>query len=150
MSVSYAEAEAEGSKIEVRMHGAGSTANIAAITPAPAAPIVCVPSMYRERLRRWSNFKSQARRRNKSRGITVTISQWAYFSLITQPCAYCGARPPPGKFVGVDRLRSDGIYSWENCTPCCKICNFMKGSLSVPQFFAHIQAIVAHQRQTLA
>ncbi len=145
MSASYA----SGCSIEVRMHGGGSPEDSAAqisAQPAPVMPIVCLPSTYRELLRRWSNFNSQARRRNKGRGIAVTMRRCTYLSLITQPCAYCGARPLPGQFVGVDRLRSDGIYSPENSVPCCKVCNFMKGSLSVPQFFSHLKAIAAHQK----
>lgn len=145
MSASYT----SGCSIEVRMHGGGSPEDSAAqisAQPAPVMPIVCLQSTYREPLRRWSNFNSQARRRNKGRGIAVTMRRCTYLSLITQPCAYCGARPLPGQFVGVDRLRSDGIYSPENSVPCCKVCNFMKGSLSVPQFFSHLKAIAAHQK----
>lgn len=57
-----------------------------------------------------------------------------------KPCAYCGdiAR-------GIDRIDSSESYVVENCTPCCGICNSMKGTLSVKEFSEKILQIFIYR-----
>lgn len=57
-----------------------------------------------------------------------------------KPCSYCGdvAR-------GIDRMNSSGSYVAENCTPCCRICNSMKSTLSVKEFEEKILQIFIYR-----
>jgi len=89
---------------------------------------------------RWSNFKSQSRRRQ----IRVTITLMDYFAIILKPCEYCGDRHYSSSLNGVDRVDSNGSYSIENSVPCCKTCNFMKGSMKKWEFLAQVNAIRDH------
>lgn len=67
-------------------------------------------------------------------------------------CYYCGANPeirrkqfynnrwiPP--FNGIDRYSNAGGYYKENCVPCCKKCNRMKGMLDPLEFLEKVGQI---------
>jgi hypothetical protein len=54
-------------------------------------------------------------------------------TLFLSPCFYCGYKHEQ-KLNGIDELIYNGTYNSENCVPCCKICNFMKGCLDVDVF----------------
>jgi hypothetical protein len=72
--------------------------------------------------------------------------------LTSSNCYYCGCRPqfvsygmgpgftPEGiawsayTYNGIDRVDNTKGYIEENCEPCCKTCNVMKGSLDQKQF----------------
>lgn len=78
----------------------------------------------------------------------------AFFHYITsQDCVYCGA--PPNQIVrrdnhhngnyiynGIDRFDNSLGYIESNCVPCCKICNVMKFTLNIDEFYKHIQQIL--------
>lgn len=68
-------------------------------------------------------------------GTPLTLERFAI--LITQPCSYCGDN---GK-VGIDRIDNSQGYTTENSTPCCKICNFMKKTMTKEDFLKHITKI---------
>lgn len=92
--------------------------------------------------------KSKGRIKNK-----LSIKDYSKMSL--ENCNYCGEEPREvnylykekgveknlPKFNGIDRIDSSLDYSLDNCVPCCGICNTMKASLSVDDFFNHIRKI---------
>lgn len=48
---------------------------------------------------------------------------------------------------GVDRVDSSKGYEVGNCVPCCHVCNVMKASLSVEDFYSHIEQILSVKRK---
>jgi len=86
---------------------------------------------------RFANIKHNS----KSRKIDFQITLEEFRDLFYEkPCSYCGdiAR-------GIDRIDSSGSYVAENCTPCCGICNSMKGTLSVEEFDKKILQIFIYR-----
>ena len=77
----------------------------------------------------------------------MSIALLDYFAIILQPCYYCGGRHVDLVLNGVDRVDSKGSYSIENSVPCCKTCNFMKGSMGKREFLDQAVAIQKHAGQ---
>lgn len=90
-------------------------------------------------------YKSAAKRRKIDWELPDLVAE----SLVTQSCYYCGIAPSQrmvrrrgsGVFNGIDRKDSSIGYTKDNCVPCCKVCNFMKGTLSVNDFINKIKQI---------
>ena len=89
---------------------------------------------------RWSQFKNQARQRNK----TVEITFHEYTTLIKSTCAYCGTEPSKSVRIGVDRLNNNRGYVKGNVAPCCAPCNYMKRAMPVSAFLGHVALICSH------
>lgn len=67
------------------------------------------------------------------------ISLEEYDKLTTEkPCYYCGKNE--GR-CGLDRVDSSKDYSFENCVPCCIVCNRMKTNMNKNKFFEQIKMI---------
>jgi ribosomal protein L24E len=63
----------------------------------------------------------------KQRSIKVSLIFEDYLKLVeSNQCHYCGGDlPPTGS--GIDRKVSSDGYTLENCVPCCKVCNLIRG-----------------------
>ena len=66
---------------------------------------------------------------------------------------WTGIIPPWGSYLGdaaffiyngLDRLDSSRNHSKDNVVPCCKRCNWTKGSRPMDEFLAHVTAIAQH------
>jgi hypothetical protein len=79
----------------------------------------------------------------KIRNIGFELSKEDFETLVLQSCYYCG-ESKEGEVIGVDRLDSLMKYTINNCVPCCKTCNFMKGTLSKTTFIAQAHKIAEH------
>lgn len=79
----------------------------------------------------------------KIRNIGFELSKEDFETLVLQSCYYCG-ESKEGEVIGVDRLDSLMKYTIINCVPCCKTCNFMKGTLSKTTFIAQAHKIADH------
>jgi len=79
----------------------------------------------------------------KIRNIGFELTKEEFEKLVLQPCYYCG-ESKEGEVIGVDRLDSLMKYTINNCVPCCKTCNFMKGTLSMSRFIQHSHKIAKH------
>jgi hypothetical protein len=75
------------------------------------------------------------------KGFEFSISQDSFDQIVNGQCYYCGVMQDRG-FNGIDRMNSSIGYVIENCVSCCKICNYMKGSLSVDVFVKRIEHIL--------
>lgn len=74
----------------------------------------------------------------KERNYECTLSKDDFTNIISKPCVYCGENE---KRIGIDRKDSLQGYTKENSSPCCKVCNYMKRSLTVKDFLEHIAKI---------
>jgi hypothetical protein len=79
----------------------------------------------------------------KNRNIGFELSQEEFELLVMQPCNYCG-ESKEGEVIGVDRVDSSKQYCTDNCVPCCKTCNFMKGSININTFIEHAHKIAKY------
>ena len=69
-----------------------------------------------------------------------------FISIVNNDCEYCGYKNT--NFVnGIDRKSSSVGYILENCAACCKMCNYMKGSLSVDVFIKRVEHILTNQNK---
>ena len=71
----------------------------------------------------------------KQRGIEFLLTEGQAAEMIKKPCTYCGK---PG-LSGIDRIDSNGVYTIENCEPCCYSCNTRKGTKSKEVFLQEIK-----------
>lgn len=98
----------------------------------------------------YASYRCDARRRN--RVFTLTYEQFRI--LVTGDCCYCGSSPSPYKtssvqssdFNGIDRVDNSLPYVWENCKPCCRICNRAKRSLPEAEFRSWISQLCEFNR----
>ena len=92
------------------------------------------------------------RRGAERRGLDFTLTLAEFTEITSKPCFYCGQAPSPflhyrrgneipPNFSGVDRADNTKGYHLDNCVPCCKACNLMKGSLPRETFMGKIEAI---------
>lgn len=67
------------------------------------------------------------KRSAEQRNIPWELSDEDAKSFLIQPCIYCEHIDLTVRVNGIDRLDSAKGYTLENCKPCCKDCNYMKG-----------------------
>jgi hypothetical protein len=102
----------------------------------------------------WLSYKYGA----KLRGLRWSLSKKQFEKLVTSLCFYCGASPlprmgitsrsrRPAMLTGVDRADSSKSYTKQNCVPCCKTCNLMKGSLSSGAFLIQVSKIYKNKKE---
>jgi hypothetical protein len=107
--------------------------------------------------RLYSSMRSNGR--NNKKGFDLSFN--VFCLLISSDCFYCGEAPSNTlkdvnkfglisqeelKYSGIDRANDNEGYTNENCVPCCKICNFCKGSMNKESFLSHI-AKISHFRK---
>jgi hypothetical protein len=95
---------------------------------------------YRQSLAgRFSKLKTNA----KQRGLIVEIGFEEYKKIVSEKCYLCGGETLSLKSGhGVDRLDNSQGYIFENCRPCCGVCNKMKMDMSLEVFITNIKRIV--------
>lgn len=86
------------------------------------------------------------------RGLSFGLSFELFLRLTAMPCHYCGSPParrvsgyPAFAFSGIDRMHNTTGYVEGNVQPCCRTCNFGKGSLSYSEYVAWLDRLVAHR-----
>ncbi len=88
----------------------------------------------------YNYYKSNAKKRN----LEFNLSKEQFVELTQKNCTYCNAKPSNlkssknyyGSFLynGIDRIDSSKGYLIDNCTTCCKNCNYAKSQLTVDEF----------------
>lgn len=89
------------------------------------------------------------RRQALKRGFVFELTKTEFLSFLCQPCHYCNSEPSNTKterhisvkYNGIDRLDSSVGYVFDNCVPCCHLCNDMKGTLSKSNFLDQVNKI---------
>jgi hypothetical protein len=64
--------------------------------------------------------------------------------MMTSECTYCGYMNLDMITNGIDRLDSSKGYTSDNCVPCCKDCNYLKGTYDPVSFLNKCKQIVSH------
>jgi len=76
----------------------------------------------------------------KDRNLSFDLSKEKFEELVSTPCFYCSIYNEK-EVIGIDRINSSKNYTVENCVPCCKTCNYMKGTLSRRAFILQAHKI---------
>lgn len=63
--------------------------------------------------------------------------------MLVMPCVYCAHLNLEVRVNGIDRLDSSKGYTTENCRPCCKDCNYMKGTYDPLTFIERARLIAS-------
>lgn len=80
----------------------------------------------------------------KERDFPFELSLEEFDEITKMPCEYCGGYSDEldgSKFNGIDRIDSSSGYVYENCVPCCEMCNRMKMAYDLHDFLEHIKTI---------
>lgn len=93
----------------------------------------------------------------KIRNIDNSLTREEWEDLITQECEYCGSPPlkqiirSKGSFLtyisGIDRINNNDGYHLDNCVPCCKYCNYAKGTMDLDDWLDHLELILKKQNR---
>jgi len=75
------------------------------------------------------------------RGIEWRLKDDEAKVMLTSPCVYCKHIDLEVRVNGIDRLDSNVCYTTENCLPCCKDCNYMKGTYDPKTFIERAKKI---------
>jgi hypothetical protein len=100
--------------------------------------------------RSWTFYRSNA----KQGGKVWQLEKAEFNELIKKPCHYCGAAPQKREWIdygkrcvstdltnGIDRVDTTRGYTLDNCVPCCRWCNQLKGSLPLDRFVAQVFSV---------
>lgn len=97
-------------------------------------------------------YKRNARYRNLEFNLTKEQSD----SLFQSPCQYCGLefsmetkrRTGSETFPhnGIDRVDSNRNYDYDNCVPCCKLCNQFKHGRTKEEFLSWVKEVMSYHR----
>lgn len=79
----------------------------------------------------------------KERNIAFELSKEQLVEITEKGCFYCGETDKSG----IDRLDAGVGYMVSNSVSCCKMCNYLKGSLDVTTFLYRVQHILSYQKK---
>lgn len=87
-------------------------------------------------------LKKDAKKRNIAFFLTLedVVPMW------NGNCAYCGNKL---KLVSLDRVDNLKAYTLENTVPCCRWCNYTKGTSSAAFFYEQCRKVVEAMPQSL-
>jgi hypothetical protein len=88
----------------------------------------------------------------RARDISFELTKDQVKFITSQNCHYCHI--PPSKvnqrsrhnsytWNGIDRVKSDGCYTLDNCVPCCEMCNRMKRDYPQDKFLEQVGKIAS-------
>lgn len=99
----------------------------------------------------WTHYISGYSRSANKRGFEFSLMPDKFKELCRMSCYYCDSPPNNNRNFGggrtlanvngIDRKNSALGYTNENCVPCCKICNWMKSTLTTDEFISHIERV---------
>jgi hypothetical protein len=92
---------------------------------------------------KYSVYKKRAEERFKGEEM---LTEEEFKHLSQKNCHYCGKSGPNG----IDRIDNNKGYAKENCVPCCKHCNYVKGDLSQNDFETWRYRFISKQSKELS
>ena len=90
------------------------------------------------------NYSTYRRRADEKFKGDAVLTKEQFQELSSHECHYCGKDGPNG----IDRVDNSIGYTFENCVPCCKHCNYVKGDLSLADFDEWRKRFIAKQTKT--
>lgn len=97
--------------------------------------------------RLYNNYKQNSKNKNRK----FELSKEQFKKLTSSNCHYCARQPRNkinidkfyGDYIhnGIDRKNNNKDYIISNCIPCCKKCNYLKGTLEYKEFLQLIEEI---------
>lgn len=101
-----------------------------------------------EYIANWSRTHANARLNalksaSNKRQIEWHLSDEEAKAMLISPCVYCDHLDLEVRVNGIDRLDSSKPYTIENCLPCCKDCNYMKGTYDPKTFIERCKKIAS-------
>ena len=98
------------------------------------------------------------KRNAKYRKLEFNLTKEQTDELFQLPCVYCGLeysmeterRWGSGKFKhnGIDRVDSSRNYDYDNCVPCCKLCNQFKHGRSKEEFLNWVKEVMSYHKSS--
>jgi len=82
----------------------------------------------------FKRYEASAKKRNKE----FKLTKHNFQSLINRKCTYCFYKTG---YSGIDRIDNKKGYTYENCVPCCKMCNRAKHIMHFVEFDAWLEHI---------
>jgi len=84
----------------------------------------------------------------KTRDYTFELSYNDFYSIIKKPCHYCSISASQERkcsgcktsciYNGIDRVDNKQGYHFNNCVPCCQICNRAKSDMDYLDFISYL------------
>jgi hypothetical protein len=82
----------------------------------------------------------------KRRRLTWMLDEdWFLTHIWEQKCSY-GDHPAKG---GIDRIDSSRGYEPDNCVPCCRRCNMIKGEWTVEEMYINLEEMLQYHKVKL-
>lgn len=82
---------------------------------------------------RYAAAKYQARRLAKRTPVFWGLTEEEFYSIVSEPCEYCGLENEVTTATGLDRLDNTLGYILGNVVSCCTECNLARGDRFSPQ-----------------
>lgn len=76
------------------------------------------------------------------RSLEFLITYEQFVQLISSKCYYCNYIKDD-EVNGIDRINNNIAYLFDNCVPCCEVCNMMKSDLDVDYFIEKCKLIAS-------
>ncbi len=97
------------------------------------------------KIQSFNTYKRSANIKQLEFGLTIDD----YIKLVENPCYYCGIIDADKGFNGIDRKDQTKGYIEDNCASCCKMCNYLKGSLHYETFIKRIIHIITYKNKNI-
>ena len=101
----------------------------------------------------------------KKRGFEYNLTREDFLKITSSNCFYCGSEPKNqckslnsngkhgdnGDYIynGIDRVDQNKGYILNNCVPCCKTCNWAKGTKTIKEFMSWIKQLINFQSKVI-
>jgi len=104
--------------------------------------------VHREALARIADQKPEQKYKHyvksaKERNMLFELTKEQLVEITEKICFYCGEKDN----CGIDRLDAAIGYTVSNSVSCCKMCNYLKGSLDVVTFLRRVEHILSYQKK---
>ena len=102
-----------------------------------------------------NHLYTQYRKEAEKRGMEFSISKEEFGEITLKNCYYCGIVPSKvfgrkgmhGSYTynGIDRKDNSVGYIYENCLPCCWVCNKTKSNRDFDEFCSWLDRIIIYR-----